>query len=95
MSKELCVGNTQSFPDNDPIDRLVRTLKNPKEDSMTNAEHLIENAIFAMKYGRETDAEMETWYNKKMLEESGISKNDIIAMACHVVYSLYDGKFPT
>ena len=63
---------------------------------MTNAEHLIENMIFAMKNKTYEDPlmVMDEYHNKRMLEETGIDKNDIYRMAQHVVYSLYNGKFP-
>ena len=61
---------------------------------MSNAEHLIENAIFAMAAGRSPMDEMKSYYNKAMLEETGIRADDVVGMAVHVVYSLYDGVFP-
>jgi hypothetical protein len=57
------------------------------------AEHLIENAIIALKNKREDD--FFGWdVNKMMAENVGINLMDVYGMAVHVVYSLYDGKFP-
>lgn len=61
---------------------------------MSNAEHLIENAIFAMKEGHDLDEVLDHWPNDEMLRQTGIRKADIVRMAEHVVYSLYDGCFP-
>lgn len=61
---------------------------------MSDAEHLLENAIFAMKENRSVDEELSHWPNTEMLKNTGIRKEDLIRMASHVVYSLYDGKFP-
>lgn len=61
---------------------------------MTAAEHLIENAIFARKRKQPYEDILTEWYNEKMLELTGIKREDVIAMADHVIYSLYDGKYP-
>lgn len=61
---------------------------------MSDAEHLIENVIFAYKYNKDVDEVLDYPYNRMMLEETGINKDDLKAMAIHVVYSLYDGEFP-
>lgn len=61
---------------------------------MSDAEHLIENAIFSLKHGEDADNALNSIADKVMLEATGIKKQDIIAMAQHVVYSLYDGRFP-
>ena len=61
---------------------------------MSDAEHLIENALYAMSHGQDVSEVMNRWPNAVMLEHSGFDKWDIIAMANHIVYSLYDGKFP-
>lgn len=61
---------------------------------MSNAEHLIENVIFALKRGEDVNNVLDSPANKMMLESTGIEKQDIIAMAEHVVYSLYDGQLP-
>lgn len=61
---------------------------------MRDAEHLIENAIYAMKAGEDAMEEMRAWPNTVMLQDTGMSADDVVAMACHVVYSLYGGKFP-
>lgn len=61
---------------------------------MSNAEHLIENAIFAIKENRDVGDELDRPYNKKMLKDVGISKENIIRMANHIVYSLYEGRLP-
>lgn len=62
---------------------------------MSNAEHLIENAIFAMKRGEDVMETMKEWHNALMLEETGMKAKDVYAMAQHVVYSLYDGNYPS
>lgn len=61
--------------------------------NMTNAEQLIENAIYAIKNGRDPDQELDSPDNKRMLAYSGLRKYDIISMARHVV-DLYGGSFP-
>lgn len=61
---------------------------------MSNAEHLLENVIYAMKEGRDGFDELERHPNDVMLELTGFSPSDIVRMAAHVVYSLYDGHFP-
>lgn len=61
---------------------------------MSNAEHLLENVIFAMKDGVDPMKELKSYPNTIMLKQTGYDPEDIIRMACHVVYSLYDGKFP-
>ena len=61
---------------------------------MSNAEHLIENVILAMAEKRDPYEELEWRGNQMMLDETGIRKDDLVAMAVHVVYSLYDGVFP-
>lgn len=61
---------------------------------MSNAEHLIENVILAMAEKRDPYEELEWRCNQMMLDETGIRKDDLVAMAVHVVYSLYDGVFP-
>lgn len=61
---------------------------------MTNAEHLIENAIYAEYQDKDLDKVLDEPHNKIMLEETGIQKDDIIRMAYHVIYSLYDGINP-
>ena len=60
---------------------------------MSDAEHLIENVILAM-YENRVDEELNTWYNKKMFENTGIKPDDLYQMAQHIVYSLYDGINP-
>jgi len=65
---------------------------------MTNAEHLIENAIKADADKLILDRELDRYYNRKMLEaineNGGLTKEDIIRMAYHIVYSLYEGLNP-
>lgn len=62
---------------------------------MSDAEHLIENVIYAMKQDRDVYEELDTWYNKEMLKSTGIKKEDVVGMAMHVVHSLYNGKYPS
>lgn len=54
---------------------------------MLNAEHLIENAIFALKAGKVLTEDINAQYTGCTVEEANV-------MAQHIVYSLYDGKFP-
>ena len=63
---------------------------------MSNAEHLIENLILGMKDGRTLLSIIEEPGNKIMLEDksTGITSDEAIAIAGHVVYGLYDGEFP-
>ena len=63
---------------------------------MSNAEHLVENVIFGMKSGKEIDDILKEPTNIAMLNDkhTNISADEVVRIACHVVYSLYDGKFP-
>lgn len=61
---------------------------------MSNAEHLIENAIIALRDNRDIESELNKDYNQKMMALTGIRQSDLVRMAEHVVYSLYDGIFP-
>lgn len=61
---------------------------------MTNAEHLIENLILGMKEGRDPRDILEDKCNVWNLSDCSMSKDEAVAVACHVVYTLYDGIFP-
>ena len=63
---------------------------------MSNAEHLVENVIFGMKSGKHADDIINEPGNVAMLNDihTSISADEVVRIACHVVYSLYDGKFP-
>ena len=63
---------------------------------MTNAEHLIENLILGMRDGRTPKDILEEQSNLDMLydEYTGITADEAIGIAAHVVYGLYDGEFP-
>lgn len=56
---------------------------------MTNAEHLIENAILAVRdgVGYENFSDINANY-------TGCTCIEAYEMAMHIVYSLYDGVFP-
>lgn len=62
---------------------------------MTSAEHLIENLILGMKEGRDPFDIMDDKCNVWNLADCGLTKEDAVAVACHVVYTLYDGVFPS
>ena len=54
---------------------------------MTCAEHLIENAIIALAKNKSFDNDINA-------ESTSCTTEEAYEMAQHVVYSLYDGKFP-
>ena len=55
---------------------------------MTNAEHLIENAIMCLEKGNDYDAFVDAKHNREMSRVSGINLDDVWRMAQHVVYTL-------
>lgn len=61
---------------------------------MSDAEHIIENAIYALKENKDICQILDDDINKTMLNNTGMDREDVIAIAYHIVYSLYDGKFP-
>ena len=61
---------------------------------MSSAEHLIENLIMGMKRGRDPDDILEDPCNVSNLGNSSLTADDAVRIACHVVYSLYEGRFP-
>lgn len=54
---------------------------------MSNAEHLIENAIMTFENYQSFDAFHNNNINKAMAEMVGISLDDVEAMAIHVIYA--------
>ena len=61
---------------------------------MSSEEHLIENLIFGMKRGREPWSILADPCNIMNLSYTSLTAEDAVRIACHVVYTLYDGKFP-
>lgn len=55
---------------------------------MTNAEHLIENAIIDMEDGKDFEHFSNQKHNKLMSEMSGVDLNIVWEMAQHIVWSL-------
>ena len=54
---------------------------------MSNAEHLIENAICDFVRNNSFDWFHSAPHNKKMAEAVGISLDDVEAMAIHIIYA--------
>ena len=54
---------------------------------MSNAEHLIENAIMTFENYQSFDTFHNNNINKAMAEMVGISLDDVEAMAIHVIYA--------
>ena len=61
---------------------------------MTSAEHLIENLIYGMKRGTSCSDILAEPCNVANLKDSKMSGEEAVRIACHVVWSLYDGKYP-
>ena len=64
---------------------------------MTNAEQIIENLIIGLRDGKgvcDTLEEPETMELLNDEENCNLSQEEAIKIALHVVYDLYDGKFP-
>lgn len=64
---------------------------------MSNAEHVIETLILGMRDGQnplDIVKEVCVQNNLHMLGDIVLNEDEAIRIACHVVYSLYDGKFP-
>ena len=55
---------------------------------MTNAEHLIENAICCIENGETYEDFSGAWYNKVMAEENNIDLDQVFQMAIYIVYTV-------
>lgn len=62
---------------------------------MSSAEHLIENLILGMKDGKDPNEIVLYHCNQRNLDDCEMSADEAIRIACHVVYTLYDGVFPS
>lgn len=65
-----------------------------KKIKMKNIEHLIENVILGMKEGKDVYDCLNEPHNQSLTHRAGVDADDIAAIAQHVVYTLYNGKFP-
>lgn len=61
---------------------------------MTSAEHLIENLIYGMKRGATCYDILAEPCNVANLEDAHMTGEEAIRIVDHVVWSLYDGKYP-
>ena len=61
---------------------------------MTNAQHLVENAIYGITQGTLVLDTMQEEGNQMMLKETGVTAEEVAEIVDHVVYGLYDGKLP-
>ena len=57
-------------------------------------EELLDDAIRAMKQRDNIDEVLDSTLNQTKLDNCCFSKSDILALAEHIVFGLYDGKFP-
>lgn len=58
-----------------------------KVSFMSNAEHLIENAIMDFERDGNFDNFISDKYNKRMADAVGITLDDVTAMAIHIIYA--------
>lgn len=64
---------------------------------MSNGEHVIESLILGMRDGQnplDIVKEVYVQNNLHMMGDIVLDEDEAVRIACHVVYSLYDGKFP-
>lgn len=64
---------------------------------MSNAEHVIERLILGMRDGQDPldiVKEVGVQNNLHMTGDIVFNEDEAVRIACHVVYSIYDGKFP-
>lgn len=61
---------------------------------MSSAEHVIESLIIGMREGRNCEDILNEPVHKANLGDCFMSEEEAIRIACHVVYGLYDGRFP-
>lgn len=64
---------------------------------MSNAEHVIERLILGMRDGQDPlyiVKEVGVQNNLHMMGDIVLDEDEAVRIACHVVYSLYEGKFP-
>lgn len=54
---------------------------------MSNAEHLIENAIMNYEKLGNFDIFLKSVYNREMADAIGISLDDVTAMAMHIIWA--------
>ena len=57
-------------------------------------EELLDDAIRAMKQQDNIEEVLDSALNQTKLDNCHFSKSDILALAEHIVFGLYDGKFP-
>lgn len=55
---------------------------------------LIDDTIRAMKNGESANDILNSALNQTKLEDCSLSKEDVMELAEHIVFGLYDGKFP-
>lgn len=56
--------------------------------------NMLDDTIRAMKNGEDTEEVLNSVLNQTRLDGYQFSKDDIIELAEHIVWRLYDGKFP-
>lgn len=64
---------------------------------MSNAEHVIETLILGMRDGQDPldiVKEVGVQNNLHMMGDIVLDEDEAVRIACHVIYALYDGKFP-
>lgn len=66
----------------------------PKTDKIEAIMNMLDDTIRAMKNGENTEEVLNSALNQTRLDGCQFSKDDIIALTEHIVFGLYDGKFP-
>lgn len=63
-------------------------------NEIDSIKELLDDAIRAMKNGETIDDILTSTLNQMKLEDCSLSKEDVMELAEHIVFGLYDGKFP-